>query len=180
MSATREIEVKLAFADPEEADRALLAVGMQLTTPRTFEDNILYDRDGTLTAEHRLLRLRRRGDRAWLTFKGEVPGGRDGRHHVRLEHESAVADPDAIARMLDALGYRPTYRYQKYRTLYASAGLEGCLDELPIGCYVELEGEPDAIDRTARALGRSPDDYILKSYRELHDAAGDMIFEDGR
>jgi adenylate cyclase class 2 len=42
------------------------------------------------------------------------------------------------------------------------------LDETPIGWYMELEGAPRWIDRTARELGFSEDDYITASYGALY------------
>ncbi len=58
------------------------------------------------------------------------------------------------------------------------------VDETPVGVFVEIEGGEDAIHETARALGRSPSDYITDSYRFLflqhRDANGlaghDMVF----
>jgi adenylate cyclase class 2 len=41
------------------------------------------------------------------------------------------------------------------------------VDETPIGCYVELEGDPQAIDRAAADLGFSPDRYVTATYRDL-------------
>jgi hypothetical protein len=38
----------------------------------------------------------------------------------------------------------------------------------PIGTYLELEGAPRWIDRTARALGFGPPDYITASYGRLY------------
>jgi adenylate cyclase class 2 len=42
------------------------------------------------------------------------------------------------------------------------------LDQTPIGDFLELEGSPAWIDRTACALGYSPDDYITASYGALY------------
>jgi len=84
--------------------------------------------------------------------------------------------------VLRALGYEPTYRYQKYRQPYHLAAVEVLLDETPIGNFLELEGPPEAIDAAARALGFSPADYDARTYRELHQARtgreepGDMVF----
>ena len=64
----------------------------------------------------------------------------------------SIADPEALERILVGLGFRPCYRYQKYRTLFAVGELQVCLDETPIGCFVELEGAPEAIDRAAERL----------------------------
>lgn len=181
--ASTETEIKLRFADAAQARTAIEGLDAGLVRERHFEDNRLYDRaTDPLGASGRLLRLRRVGDQAVLTFKAPVDGKR--RHKVRIEHESAVRDPEAIARMLAGLDFAPGYRYQKYRTVYELQSLTICLDETPIGCFVELEGEPTEIDQVAARMGFSPDQYECRSYRELHAAelaalgqtAGDMVF----
>lgn len=177
-----EIEVKLRFASAAAARQCLVGSGMREHGPRHFEDNIIYERAvDPLKPTGKVLRLRRVDDLAWLTYKAPVPG--EHRHKVREEHESAVADPDAIHRLLTGLGFLPHYRYQKYRTHFVSEGLLACLDETPLGCFVELEGGPQDIDRKAAELGFTEADYINQSYRELHEDAagavepGDMVFD---
>jgi adenylate cyclase class 2 len=180
-SSGTEIEIKLRFESADDARRQVEALGLPVVEPRHFEDNIIYERDlDPLKPQGKLLRLRRVDDRAWLTYKAKVPGKH--KHKVREERESAVDDPDAVHLMLTGLGFTPRYRYQKYRTQFGSGNLLACLDETPIGCFVELEGQPDAIDQAAAALGFAEDAYIQTSYRELHEAAagssepGDMVF----
>jgi adenylate cyclase class 2 len=164
----KEIEVKLAFESGHEAREKLLAAGAEIERERTFEDNIVFDTEALeLKATQRVLRLRRFGDDSLLTFKAPADG--DGRHHVREEHESAVDDFDAVAEILGRLGYRPVYRYQKYRTKLRVGALEAVVDETPIGCYVELEGEPGDIDALAERLGFASERYIRATYRELHE-----------
>jgi adenylate cyclase class 2 len=180
----REVEIKLPFDSPAQAVEKLETLGAELVRERLFEDNLLFDREhDPLKGSNRLLRLRREGDSALLTFKSAPPGKQA--YKVRLEDESVVDDPDAVERLLQGLGFRPIYRYQKYRTLYRLGDLEICLDETPVGCYLELEGSPTLIDRAALELGFTPDRYILDSYRGLHErharerglTPGDMLFE---
>jgi adenylate cyclase, class 2 len=182
----RETEIKLPFASPAEAEARLAAIGATLERAREFEENVLFDLPGdALRASGRLLRLRRAGGRAVLTFKGPVPG--EHRHKVRVEHETSVDRPDAVVLLLEGLGYAPRYRYQKYRTTFALEGLEIALDETPIGCFVELEGEPAAIDRVAARLGFDASQYILATYRQLQEQLaagldtepGDLVFGNG-
>jgi adenylate cyclase class 2 len=180
----KEIEVKLAIDDADDARRRLGAAGAVALAARSFEDNRLYDDAArSLKGAGRLLRLRSVGGRTVLTFKArpEGPPG-DTRYKVRDEYETEVADAGAIDQVLRALGYEPAWRYQKYRQPYHLGAVEVLLDETPVGNFLELEGPPDAIDAAARALGYSPADYDTRTYRELHQARtgreepGDMVF----
>jgi len=183
--SSREVEVKLGFDSADRALAAIAALGAHGVSERSFEDNVVYDREtDPLRESGKLLRLRRVGGRAIVTYKEPVPG--EHRHKVRGEAEIEIDDPDEFVRIVEGLGFRPAYRYQKYRTEFRLDDLKLLLDETPIGCFVELEGPPEAIDRAARALGRVPSDYVLETYREIHErvarsrgaAPGDLVFDD--
>ncbi len=101
------------------------------------------------------------------------PPGRpqDRRYKVRDEAEVPVTDPQCVRAILEAIGLRPGFRYEKRRASYRLPGIKGLvvdLDETPIGVFVELEGPRRAIDRAAKLLGYRPADYITKSYRALY------------
>ena len=51
---------------------------------------------------------------------------------------------------------------------YGGLGSVVMLDQTPIGDFLELEGAPRWIDRTARTLGFSSADYITASYGRLY------------
>ena len=181
-----EIEVKLAFDSASSARERIVSLGASERTPRQFEDNIVFDRDDlSLKRSDIVLRLRSKGGRNVLTLKAPVEG--DHRHKVREENETTVADAGAMQRVLYGLGFTPFWRYQKHRTVYTLGHLAICLDETPLGCFVELEGPPEEIDRVARRLGFTEDQYIRDTYRQLQerDAArrgvkpGDLLVEHG-
>ena len=104
---------------------------------------------------------------------------------VREEHETVVADGDALLTILNELGLRVWFRYEKYREEFAAEDVIIAIDETPVGTFVEIEGGEEHIHRTAAALGKTPADYITDSYRTLfieycraHDMAGtDMLFD---
>jgi adenylate cyclase class 2 len=176
-----ETEVKLRLPSAE-AGRALLArLGARLEAERHLEDNRLFDDgQGTLIRQGGVLRLRRARGRGILTFKGPkwVVDGIRSREEVELE----VSDPDAFERVLAAIGFRVSFRYQKYREIYRHGEVEIVLDEMPIGCFLEIEGEDAAIRATAAALGFTQADFVSDSYVALFCAgggSGDMLFGEG-
>jgi adenylate cyclase class 2 len=164
----RETEIKLRATDAEQARRRLERAGFRVVEPRVLESNAVYDNaEQRLRKSGTLLRLRTAGGRALLTFKGPSEGGR---HKTRQEIEAEVGDADALAQILERLGFKVAFRYEKYRTEFEQDGGEGraMLDETPAGVFIELEGPGEWIDRTAHALGYAESDYLTASYAQLH------------
>ena len=180
----QEVEIKLAVPDLAKARRLLRRCGFHIKKRRVFERNIIFDHPGTsLRNSGRMLRLREAGGKCTLTYKG--PGNGGGRHKSREELEVVLPDAEEFALMLERLDYVPIFEYQKFRTEYEK-GRNGTvtLDETPIGDYLEVEGEPDWIDKTAAALGFQHSDYVTGSYGSLYLAdckkkrkkPGNMVF----
>ncbi len=183
----KEVEIKLRAGSAGEAMARLLEAGFAPQHERAFETNEVFDtEDGRLLQSRQLLRLREFRGQCLLTRKGPPE---PGPHKTREENETQVASAAAMRRILDALGYRPVFRYEKYRTTWKRPGEvgEAVLDETPIGVFLELEGEAEWIDRTAAQMGFTPGDYILKSYGSLYREhcetagipTGNMVFPDG-
>ena len=91
-----------------------------------------------------------------------------------------------LLRVLEQLGYRVWFRYQKYREEFALEDVIVAIDETPVGTFVEIEGGDRGIAEMAEALGRSPANYLVDSYRRLYQvdcetrgvAVTHMLFED--
>jgi len=96
-----------------------------------------------------------------------------------------IGDGEVIQRVFEELGLHVWFRYEKYREEYAAEDATIAIDETPVGTFVEIEGGEDAILKMTVALGRSPSDFILESYRglflQLRERLGlrssDMIFQ---
>lgn len=187
----REIEIKIKLANVQATRRRLLELGFRLSHRRTLEDNTLFDTpDRSLRKDRSILRLRRYGPRWMVTYKGTP--AEDSFYKSRVELETPVEKPQSIRAIFDALGFRPVFRYQKYRSRFVPSGTterraptrEVALDETPIGNFLELEGSRAWIDDVARQLGYSRNDYSTASYgalylEECHKRnipPGDMLF----
>ncbi|MEP6715308.1 MAG: class IV adenylate cyclase [Terriglobia bacterium] len=162
-----ENEVKIAAPDVQTLRTALRAAGFRVLKRRVFEQNIVLDDPAkSLRSRGLLLRLRWAGKVVTCTFKGANKPGPHKRREEREFHSDSVEECLAVFK---GLGYEPSFRYEKYRTEFFRAGEPGIatLDETRVGVFMELEGPARWIDRTAKALGYSRDDYITASYVRL-------------
>jgi adenylate cyclase class 2 len=160
-----EREVKLRFGTAEDARAAVLTAGATPLRGRRLQEDCLLDTPaGSLRNRNAVLRVRMEGGRSRITFKGPAPST-DAR--LREELETLVGDGELLLRILQELGYEPWFRYQKYREEFSVEDVVVAIDETPVGTFVELEGSEEGIDGVARRLGRSPDEFLLDSYRAL-------------
>lgn len=161
----KEVEIKFRIADPNALTRALRRAGFKEVTRSTHEMNSLYDLQGQeLRKRGELLRLRKYGKEWVLTHKAK---GKGGPHKVRVELQTKVENGEQMDAVLRALGFAPTFRYEKYRAEWSDGTGHALIDKTPIGTFGELEGPPRWIDRTARALGIASGDYITQTYADL-------------
>jgi adenylate cyclase class 2 len=165
MASSKEIEIKFRVDSISAVARRLRAAGFRQLTPRTREQNTLYDLPGrVLQKRGEVLRLRKYGNEWLLTHKAK---GKITRHKSRVETETRVADGRKLERILESLGYEPAFRYEKFRAEWYDGNGHVVLDETPIGSFGEIEGPARWIDRTAKLIGIRPDVYITQSYVEL-------------
>src|SRR6266436_3982995 len=162
---SKEIEIKFRVADLRTLRRRLRAAGFRVTTRRTHEMNTLYDLPGgVLRARQELLRLRKYGSEWTLTHKS---GKKAGRHSSREELETGVSDGKQMDLILRALGYAPSFRYEKFRAEWTEGKGQVVVDETPIANFCEIEGTPRWIDATAKKLGVNESEFITKNYAGL-------------
>ena len=160
-----EVEIKFRIKNLPALTRTLKHAGFKRLTRSTHEMNSLYDLPGQKVRKRgEMLRLREYGGTWTLTHKAK---GTAGRHKVRVELETRVENGEQMDAILRALGFTPTFRYEKYRAQWSDGKGHVVLDETPIGNFGEIEGPPRWIDRTARALGIGRSDYITQTYAPM-------------
>ncbi len=170
-----EIELKFPVADPEALQSRLPRLGFHLETPRTFEHNTLFDTlNRDLRLKRQILRLREYGGIHILTHKRiDDRYAEPSRYKIRIETETSVSDPHALAEVFAQLGYSPAFIYEKYRTEWSifdpatDTTSHLVIDETPIGTFAELEGPTDWIDRTLAELNVDPATCLTDSYGKL-------------
>lgn len=184
LASDKELEVKFFVSDLAEMESRLVRAGGTLVQPRTHEYNLRFDTaEGGLAEENSMLRLRRDSG-SHVTFKG--PSSTLGGVLARQEIEFDVSNFSAAQKLIEALGFRSKFIYEKFRTTYGLNGLKVTLDEMPYGQFVEIEGkEAKPIQDAAKQLGldweqRLPETYIsifrrLKELFSLH--FSDLTFD---
>lgn len=178
-----ETEIKVRIRNPEDFCGQLQVFQPRIVSVRHFEDNRLLDfHDKTLLSAGSLVRIRQAGEKAFLTFKGPPKG--EGIFKTREELETGLNDGILAMQILERLGMREWFRYQKYRREFEVDAVIVAVDETPIGNYAELEGLEPAIDDLVRRLNIEQSRLIRDSYYSLYlddcrlkgKTPGDMVF----
>jgi adenylate cyclase, class 2 len=162
-----ETEIKIRIEDPVGFCRQLESLNPGILSARHFEDNYLFDfSDRSLRSRQCLLRVRLAAGECFLTYKG--PPRQEGLFKTREELETRMEDAATLLQMLERIGMRICFRYQKYRREFALLGVHVAVDETPIGNYAEIEGPEDGIRELARNLGIAESQFLRHSYYALY------------
>ncbi|HWS98986.1 MAG TPA: class IV adenylate cyclase [Pyrinomonadaceae bacterium] len=129
-----------------------------------FEENTLYA-GGQLDSGRQVLRLRRVGGRAVLTYKERGDSASSVKRY--REDETRVDDAAALADILAALGFTPSLVYEKRRATWQLKGAEIVVDDLPFGLFLEIEGEESVITEVEELLGLTEAEAEMATYPEL-------------
>ena len=175
MATERELKVRLTLEGFRSVRRKLEQLGSRLETESQTEINVLFD-----YSDHRLqetgcaLRLRSYAGTSLLTFKGRVE--EDPLLKRRPEIQTEVTRPEETREILAQLGLRPQFLYSKQREIRTwaikGAELEICLDQTPVGLFLEIEGREPEIREAARLLDLNLEDAVKESYVTLYARAG--------
>jgi adenylate cyclase class 2 len=160
-----EVEVKFRLADVDGLRRRITGTGA-ISRGRVFETNFRFDDgNGSLAENATLLRLRQ-DDRATLTFKAKSPQT-DNQFKIQNEYEVTVSDFGMMGRILEKLGFRRQQIYEKWRETFDLNATHLCLDAMPFGDFLEIEGTQTAIIAAASRLGLVWERRILLNYLEI-------------
>jgi predicted adenylyl cyclase CyaB len=167
MEKDLEIEVKFRIGDPSEITEKLRKIGGKMVNSG-LERNIKYWGNG-LEKTGELLRLRSYAGKADITHKREPEDAPEG-FKVREETIVGIDSFERGKKLLEALGYRAVFVYEKKRQTWELGNAGILVDVMPlIGNFIEIEGTEGEITETAKKLGLDMHDAIPKSYGYLFD-----------
>jgi adenylate cyclase class 2 len=158
-----ETELKFFVADFGALRERLRKLGASITAARTFEHNMRYETEGDRLFKRKCLLRLRKDRQTTLTFKSPPPEA-DKRFKVYRELEVQVSDFDTMDAILKALGFFRRQVYEKWRETWQLSDAVLCLDEMPYGSFLEIEGQPDAILQIVCDLGLAWEQRILANY----------------
>ncbi len=139
----REIEMKAELENPENLRNKLKKLGAKFLGKKRVVDIFFDFPDRKLEKRHNYLRLRKKGEKIILEFKGSRE---EGKSKIREETRIEVEDFDNIVKILNLLGFIIIFKYEKNRETYHFEGAEIVIDELPkIGWFCEIEAKKENI-----------------------------------
>jgi len=150
----REVELKAIVDDADAARDAIRRAGATLAYEGRLEDRRYDTPEFALRLRDQVLRLRvyrAATVRAMLDWKG--PTAYESGYKVREELSTTAGDPDALATLLERLGYVVTREIDRRIEQYQWEGATIRFEHYPrMDVLVEVEGEPSAIERAIAAL----------------------------
>ena len=162
-----EIEVKFFLADIDHIRNRIIELGAVSMGP-VFETNIRFDDvDNRLIQKKSLLRLRQ-DTKSTLTFKSEPPF-KDDQFKILRELEVEVSDFTTMKNILESLGFREEQTYEKWRETLILNRTHLCLDTMPYGNFLEIEGQKEDIKKLASQIGLKWNKRILLNYLAIFD-----------
>lgn len=164
------LEMELKYIDADHIRlRGLLESLSARPMGRYFEENLVFDdAERSLKEKGILLRLRLKKGQAVLTVKRPPSGEVDSRLKVFEELETPVHDYEVMWSILEALGFSVAFAYEKVREKWEMGGSFICLDTLPFGDYVEIEGDGESVPRCAQLLELSSEKSTKETYHALN------------
>ena len=157
-----EVELKSVVDDVDRCRAAVERAGATLVFAGRLEDRRWDTPDRAMFAKDHVLRVRvyRGGGhmRAELDWKG--PTRRDGTYKLREELGTSVSDPEALAEILELLGYEVSIAIDRVIVQYDLGGTMIRFEHYPrMDDLVEVEGSPDQIEQAIAVLGLARDGF---------------------
>jgi len=158
----REVELKCVVDDLARRRDVVEKAGGKLEFSGKLIDARYGDEEGRLLLADHVLRLRvyetDKGRKGHLDWKG--PTQYENGYKIREELSTSVGDPDALAAILENLGYQVIMKIERKIWQYALAGATVRFEEYPtMDTLLEVEGSEEAIENAIGVIGLPRSEY---------------------
>lgn len=137
----KEIEVKLTYEDRDKVIEKLKEIGAVFREKYTLED-YYFSLNGTdMSNTNDLLRIRKKGDKQELTFKGKVEN--EGNIWERVELNSGISDAGAVLKMFEHLKLNNLSTNKSSREIWDIGDVELVFSDITSPAeinFIEIEG----------------------------------------
>jgi len=162
-----EIEVKFYIPDRKSVRQRIIDLDAR-SHGRLFETNLRFENPQNSLIKHKALLRLRKDKKATLTYKSSPPES-NAEFKIFDELEVEVSQFSTMNQILHALGFRAVQKYEKWRETLTLEDTHFCLDTMPFGDFLEIEGRKNKIKYFAARLGLNWEERILKNYLEIFD-----------
>ncbi|MCW3996143.1 MAG: class IV adenylate cyclase [Candidatus Bathyarchaeota archaeon] len=168
----REIEVKILNVNKHKIKETFAKLGAKQVFDGKIETLFFDFEDGSIAKRNSVLRVRKEGNRATLTFKKVVH-----RHGAKVaeEHTVDISDFQQIKMILESVGLLISASMQKHRTSYQLNDVHFDIDTYQgkysyISPFLEIEAKnAETIYKYANLLGYKAEDCLPWTIKELID-----------
>ena len=165
-----EIELKAVVDDVGLRRSAVERAGGMLEMEGRLEDRRYDMPDGALKLRDHVLRVRvfRQGSTAHASLEWKGPAQtRDG-YRLREEVGTSATDEIALKTIVERLGFVVTRAIDRDIAQYSLGGATVRFESYPrMDDLVEVEGEPDAIERAVTVMGLARESFTSESLPEF-------------
>lgn len=157
-----EHEAKFILTDVEKIRSKILNLKGH-PKGRFFETNVRYENKNNDLKKNKILLRLRQDQQVRLTFKSPVAHSNSDVKTMN-EIEVSVSDFDSMDQILQSVGFHRAQIYEKWRETIVMENAELCLDTMPFGEFLEIEGTPDSVRDISAQLGLLWQSRVLDNY----------------
>ncbi len=162
----KEIEVKILDIDVDNIKDQLVDIGAKKVFNGRMISKTFDFSDDRIEKQGFFLRLRKTGDRSFVTFKGKVE---DSELKIREEDEVFVDDFDKMMKIFKYMGLEEKGHYEKHRESYKFKDMRFELDTYPeFATFLEIEApDVERVKEGLKLLGFKLEQSTKKSALEI-------------
>ncbi len=157
-----EVETKIKLENPEKTKEDIIKLGAVHIKKEKQTDEFFDFDDQRIKNSNELIRIR---NKKTLCLKENQRESENIKQSD--EYESEIENYDTIIRVFKKVNLKVTGKKERTRDKYKLRNCEICIDTLPFGNFIEIEGPRTEIITISKRLGFNENQLISKTYCKL-------------